>query len=120
MAHLVSNSYAEHMALEGFYEGIIDAADEFFECYQGIYTEMKLSDFPVVRIAAGAPIEVLTDLRTWIVTNREDACEAPGDPDKDDEAGEEADDIDCTELGNLIDNILSVVDRALYKLRFLK
>lgn len=117
MAHLVTKSYAQHMALEGFYEDIVGATDEFFECYQGIFGQCQLSDFPPVRLATGSPVQALQDLRTWIAENREECCESYDDKD-DDQA--ESNDVDNTELANLIDNILSVIDRALYKLKFLK
>ena len=41
LAHLKSRSYAAHMALEGFYEDIIDVADRFCEVYQGLFDLKK-------------------------------------------------------------------------------
>ena len=35
--HLQSRSYAEHKALESYYEGIDDLIDSFVEAYQGKY-----------------------------------------------------------------------------------
>ena len=34
-AHLNTRSYAKHVALNEFYDGIIDLADKFAEAYQG-------------------------------------------------------------------------------------
>ena len=36
-AHLNTRSYAKHVALNEFYDGIIDLADKFAEAYQGKY-----------------------------------------------------------------------------------
>lgn len=116
MAHLTTTSYAQHVALGDFYDAIASGADEFVECYMGIFG--KLSSFPSVRLAAGDQIQALTDLREWIADNREDCCEAPYD--ENDEADELSDEVEHTELANLIDNILAVVDRTIYKLKFLK
>ena len=116
-AHLTTGSYAQHMALGDFYDAVATGADEFFECWQGVYGKQAVSDFPAVRVATGDPITQLSDLRTWIASNREEACESYDDKDA---AGAESNDVDCTELGNLIDNILAVVDRTIYKLKFLK
>jgi hypothetical protein len=116
-AHLAAKTYAAHIALNEFYEGIVDPTDEFAECYMGIFGQFDAADFPTIRLATGVPIQQLTDLRKWITENREECCEAYDDKD-----GEQAEsnDIDCTELGNLIDNILAVIDRSLYKLKYLK
>jgi len=124
-AHLATASYAQHMALGSFYDDIASNADEFVESYMGIYGQLSVKDFPALRLSTAPIITQLTDLRTWVAANREECCEAYDD--KDDEAKEaddaddaESGDIDNTELGNLIDNILSTIDRTLYKLRFLK
>jgi hypothetical protein len=116
-AHLSTKSYAQHIALGDFYDAIASAADEYIECYMGIFGQLDVADFPVIRPSQGGPIQQLTDLRTWVADNREECSEA-GD-DKDGEQAE-SNDVDCTELSNLIDNILAVIDRALYKLKFLK
>jgi hypothetical protein len=116
-AHLCTKSFAQHSALGDFYDAIASAADEYIECYMGVYGQLEVDDFPYIRPGAGPIITQLTTLRTWIAENREDCCEA-GD-DKDGEQAE-SNDVDCTELANLIDNILSTIDRTLYKLKFLK
>lgn len=97
-AHLSTKSYAAHMALEGFYKDIIDAADEFCECYQGCYG--LLGEFPAVPLPKGelTPIKAL---REFASSNRTAASRG------------------MTELGNLIDEILAVCDRAIYKLTYL-
>ena len=117
LAHLTTTSYAQHMALGDFYDAIASFADEFAECHMGVFGKLSTSDFPAIRLSTADPITQLTDLRTWIVTNREECCEAYDDEDGDQA---ESNDVDCTELANLIDNILAVIDKALYKLKFLK
>lgn len=113
-AHLSTTSYAQHKALQHFYEDILDATDAFIECWMGVYGKVEMKDFPQVRIPTGAPVQVITDLRTWIAENREECCEAAKDDEESE--GEEA---GCTELANLLDNILAVADKAIYKLKFL-
>lgn len=43
-AHLKTGSYAKHMALKDFYEGIVDYADELAEGYQGKYGLIDITD----------------------------------------------------------------------------
>lgn len=117
LAHLTTTSYAQHVALGDFYDAIASGADEFIECHMGIFGKLDPADFPTVRLGAGDQITQLTDLRTWIAAHREECCEA-GEQGDAEEA--ESADVDCTELANLIDNILAVIDRAIYKLKFLK
>jgi DNA-binding ferritin-like protein len=116
-AHLSTNSHAVHMALESFYEDIIPVTDEFAEVYQGVFG--KIEDYPAIKPLATNPVQMIRALRDWIVMNREECCEAHDEDAEDAEQGE-GDDPDCSELANLIDNILAVIDRALYKLKFLK
>lgn len=113
-AHLTTSSYAEHAALGDFYDAVASGADEFAECYQAVFG--RISEFPSIRPSQGDIKASLSDLRIWIATNREECCKSYADKDAE---GAESDDVDCTELANLIDNILAVVDRCLYKLRYL-
>ena len=115
-AHLITGSYAQHMALGEFYDAVAASADEFVECYQGVFG--KLAGFPDIRPSQGDITTALSDLRTWIAANREECCESYDDDEKDETS--ESNDAECTELANQIDNILAVVDRCLYKLKFLK
>ena len=95
-AHLSTKSYAVHMALESFYEDIVDAADAFCECWQGWYGLM--GEFPAVPLLKGEQQPVAA-LREFVSSNRTQASQGK------------------TELGNLLDEILSVCDRALCKLK---
>lgn len=99
--HLKSTSYAQHVALDEFYTALIDKADAYAECCMGV--EGIFKSFPNVPVPLDlSPLDLLTGLHKWVADHRtECAC-------------------DSTELANLIDEILAVIDRAFYKLKFLK
>lgn len=99
--HLRSSSYAQHVALNEFYDNIVDAADTFAECHMGVEGQFK--SFPDVEVPlAMSPLDLLTDLHDWVSKNRTVCADG------------------STELANLIDEILAVIDRSFYKLKFLK
>lgn len=99
IAHLGTQSYAEHMALGEFYTGIVDLADEYAEAAQGRHGLLKIS--PVRKVGnAEKPVSIISGLRSWIDENR-GFCGAE------------------KELQNLIDEILHLCDSTVYKLRFL-
>lgn len=101
-AHLASTSYAEHMALEGFYTGIVDLADTLAETYQGRFG--RLLDIPQTTQEAKMPIlDNLEAQRDWLRTARYDAVPAEETP-----------------LQNIIDEIESLFCTTIYKLKFLK
>jgi len=100
--HLTALSYAQHKALEDFYEGIVGLADSFAETYQGAYGALlPFEGTPYFHPTSA--IGTFTDLRTWIARNRDHVC------DKDDST-----------LQNIIDEIQALISSTLYKLRFLK
>ena len=100
-AHLRTRSYAEHMALGAFYEGIVPLVDSFAEAYQGRFNE--LLDIPLVdnefegEIAdiLDQQLEVIEGSREKIVSRKESA------------------------LHNIIDEVVALYQSTLYKLRFL-
>ena len=97
--HLQSRSYSEHMALGDFYEGLDDLADSFIEQYQGKY---GIIDGYTDEYELPTPaLEYLVSLSDYVKQAR---VELPQD----------------TELQNTIDEIASLIDSTLYKLRFLK
>lgn len=102
LMHLQSRSYSAHMALGEFYEAIGGVVDTYAECYQSHYG--IITDYPVVRpvIDNIDPVVLLKNLREWIAEHRA-LCAS-----------------DETELGNLVDEILSTIDQTIYKLRFLR
>lgn len=100
MAHLQTTSYAQHVALDGFYSGIVDKTDAFAEAYQGIYGVIET--YPPSPLPTGNAATWLATLRTWVRANREAAADGN------------------TELANMIDDILALFDSTIYKLKTLK
>jgi hypothetical protein len=99
--HLNTRSYSKHVALNIFYDRIIDAADDFVETYQGRHGLIG----PITLHSAKKTnnvIEFLEDSLAQIEGARYEVC------DKSD-----------TALQQLIDNIVEIYLRTLYKLRFL-
>lgn len=99
-AHLLTNSYAEHRALNEFYDGVVSLADSFAEAATGRHGMLK---YPVPYLRGGdrhKPLTIPTELRKWIDEHR----------------------VNCgpqRELQNLIDSLLDLCDSVIYKLRFL-
>jgi DUF1680 family protein len=99
--HLNTRSFSKHTALNIFYDRIIDAADDFAESYQGRHGLIG----PITLQSAKKTnnvIEFLEDSLKQIEDARYEVC------DKTD-----------TSLQQLIDNIIEIYLRTLYKLRFL-
>ena len=100
-AHLRTRSYAEHMALGDFYDAIATAADAFAECHMGV--EGLVTNYPAITPKPGAEIQpYLTELHDWVTKHRTVCADG------------------STELANLIDEILAVIDRTFYRLKFLR
>lgn len=100
--HLQSRSYAQHKALNEFYDGIVDLADSIAEGYQG---EHGLIDFTTKsRYAQEAdPVKMISSLQEWVEQNRYEAVEA-----------------EDTYIQNVIDEVVMLCSSTLYKLKFLK
>jgi hypothetical protein len=99
--HLNTRSYAKHVALNEFYDNIVDLADKFAEAYQGRHGLIG----PITLMSAKKTtdvIEFLKDSLADIEEMRYKVCE------KDD-----------TPLQNIIDEIVGQYLSTLYKLRFL-
>lgn len=99
--HLNTRSFSKHMALNAFYDEIIELADGFAEAYQG----RKGLIGPISLMSAKKTtniVEFLQDQLEEIEAGRYEVC------DKDD-----------TPLQNLIDGIVELYLTTLYKLRFL-
>ena len=99
--HLNTRSYSKHVALNIFYDRIIGAADDFAEAYQGRYGLIGPIAIPASKKTANI-IEFLQEQLAEIEKGRYDVC------DKSD-----------TSLQQLIDNIVEIYLRTIYKLRFL-
>ena len=99
--HLNTRSFSKHMALNIFYDRIIDAADDFAEAYQGRHGLIG----PISLMSAKKTtniIEFLQDSLQEIESCRYDV-------------------VDKTDMSlqQLIDNIIEIYLRTLYTLRFL-
>ena len=99
--HLKSRSYAQHVALNEFYDGVVPLADSFAEVYQGEYG--LIDSFPAKYTPVMDPIPFVKDLADWIQDNRYEC------------AGKED-----THLQNIIDEMVALTREAEYKLTFLK
>lgn len=99
--HLNTRSFSKHMALNTFYDEIIDLADGFAEAYQG----RKGLIGPISLRSANKTTNIVEFLQNQL--EEIEACRY-----------EVADKTD-TPLQNLIDGIIELYLSTLYKLRFL-
>ena len=99
--HLNTRSYSKHVALNIVYDRIIGAADDFAEAYQGRHGLMGPITLHSAKKTANI-IEFLEDSLKEIEDCRYEVA------DKSDSS-----------LQQLIDNIIEIYLRTLYKLRFL-
>ena len=98
-AHLRTNSYAQHKALNSFYDDLLDLTDSFVETYQGQYGIIKFN-FDSVKI--GEPIPYFEDAAKMFME------------------GHNAIDKKDTHLHNVLDEIVGATYSLLYKLKHLK
>lgn len=98
-AHLQTQSYAEHKALEQFYTDIIPLTDKFAETYQGRFG--IIGEYPSVKIKAQFGLHIVETVRDWLDEHRS-TCGSQ------------------SELQNIIDEIVSLCDSVIYKLINLK
>lgn len=99
--HLNTRSYAKHMALNTFYDEIVDLADTFAEAYQGRHGLIG----PISLMSAKKTTNVTEFLESQleeIESARYDVCEKTDTP-----------------IQNIIDEIVGLYLTTLYKLRFL-
>lgn len=96
--HLQTGSYAEHKALQGFYEGIDGLADSLIESYQGENENiMNYQTFDLLKYdGKEVVIKYFEDLMRIVEENRE------GLP---------------SHLQNIIDTVNELITSTLYKLR---
>lgn len=100
-AHLNTRSYAKHIALNEFYDGIIDLADKFAEAYQGKYGLIGPISLQSAK-KQGNIVEFLEGQLDEIHSVRYKVV-----------------DKDCTAIHNIIDEIEALYMSTLYKLKFL-
>ena len=99
--HLNTRSFSKHMALNEFYDNIVELADKFAEAYQGRHGLIG----PISLMSAkktGNVIEFLEDSLADIEKMRYEVVEKTDTP-----------------LQNIIDEIVGLYLSTLYKLKFL-
>jgi len=100
--HLQTKSYAEHKALNDYYDGIVGLVDGLVESYQGKYgiisgyKSYDISDYK----STESTIKYLSELCDKVTKLRK-CC-------------------DDSWIQNQIDNVCELINSTLYKLRFLK
>ena len=94
--HLQSKSYAQHVALGSYYSGLVGLADSIAENYQGRYG--LITKYPKVSVNQDDPIKMVEQMRSWIDKNRKECCKE-------------------SEIQNIIDEVLSLHNSTLYKLK---
>ena len=92
IAHLQTTSFAEHKALNAYYDGILDLTDKFTEAYFGRFKRCEIV-IPESKVL-DAPSH-LKELRSIIDTERTNYP---------------------SELQNIMDEMLSLTDKILYLL----
>lgn len=100
-AHLQTNSYAEHKALNGFYDDLLDLTDTFIETYQGQYGIISGYD----SISSKKPDDIANYLNGFAEEVKETRKNM-----------EESD----THLHNILDEIISLTYSTIYKIKYLK
>ena len=99
-AHLNSDSFSQHMALNDFYDGIIELADDLAESWMGRNLQ-QVGDIPSITPPKGEPLAVMQRILE-VVKDTRDFVE--GD----------------TMLSNIVDEIEQLFASTIYRLKFLK
>jgi DNA-binding ferritin-like protein len=97
--HLQTDSYAKHVALNEYYDTIIELVDKWAEAYQGAYSIIK--SYPKDFHLATDPVKYITGVKAFVKDIRD---ELPKD----------------SELQNICDEIADLIDSTLYKLKSFK
>lgn len=97
--HLQTKSYSQHVALNEFYDSVLDHTDEFVESYQGQYG--IVTGYEKIEVSAIQDIETyLEDCAKIFMLGR--------------------DSLKDSHLKNIMDEIVSLTYKTLYKLKNLK
>jgi hypothetical protein len=89
--HLQTPSYAQHKALQGYYEDIVDLIDTYVESYQGRYGILKGYKPSNTILEDDSTVSYFMGLQKFV-----------------------------GELNNTIDEIAGLISSTVYKLKFLK
>lgn len=96
--HLKSKSFAEHEALGSFYGRLLEFVDDFVETYQGQYG--LLGDCELKVESVSDPVEYLEDCVKLFVVGRDSLKES--------------------HLQNIMDEVIALTYKTIYKLKLLK
>lgn len=96
--HLKTKSFAEHEALGGFYDGLLGLVDDFVETYQGQYGLLDDCEIKVESVAS--PTQYLEDCAKLFAVGRESLKDS--------------------HLQNIMDEVIALTYKTIYKLKFLK
>lgn len=97
--HWRTKSYAQHIALGEFYDAVVDQIDEIVECNQsqfGLVGDFQVETSPVSNITTWLQSEM-----DWIASNRNDLSQGNNS------------------IANLIDGLVAIYQRTIYKLTHL-
>jgi hypothetical protein len=97
-------SYAAHVALGAYYEGILEFIDDLIEIYQGQYGLVE--NFEVIDTASTktqTPVEYFEDLVMFVKSERNTSLSA-----------------EDTHLQNIVDEVIALIYKTLYKLKYNK
>jgi len=92
IAHLQTTSFAEHKALNGYYDGILDLTDKFSEVYFGRFKRVEIV-IPEAKIMSSA--EHLKEMQQTIDSERNNYP---------------------SEIQNIMDEMLALINKTLYLL----
>jgi len=101
--HLKSRSYSQHMALGDFYDGLQDLVDSLAEVIQGKYGLLDYNTIASYDLPPNDPVAYLEQVAGYVEASRRSGW-YPQD----------------SNIQNETDNIASLIDSTLYKLRYLK
>jgi hypothetical protein len=99
--HLNTRSFSKHMALNTFYDEIIDLADKFAEAYQGRHGLIGPISIPAAKKTTNI-IEFLQAAMAEVEEARYEICQKTDTP-----------------IQNIIDEIVGLYLSTLYRLKFL-
>lgn len=100
--HLQTKSYSEHKALQGYYEDIDDLVDTLVESYQG--------EFGIIENYKSYKVESYQD-NEQVIAYFDMLLN---------EVKEGRETIESTHLQNILDEIITLITKTMYKLKFLK
>jgi len=101
LAHLKASgpgAYAAHNTLGEFYDSLLTFTDELIEVYQGIH---GITDINIPSSTFVEPLDLLEECRSYIKENRSKVSPE-------------------SHFQNIVDEVMALIDRTIYKLENLK